>query len=130
MPDFEFSQRSLDRMNGVNDKLIQLAHRALAISKVDFGIPAYGGKRTTEEQLQLFQAGKSKCDGTDKLSYHQSGNALDFYAYVDGAPTWERGYMAQVAAAFLQAAIELNLQIEWGGLWAWEDSPHIQLLNP
>lgn len=134
---FEFSQKSLDRMEGVNPKLIRVAHLALKISKIDFGIPEHGGKREDDEQHQLFLDGKSKADGYDKLSYHQSGNALDFYAFVNGRASWEHDHLAMVAAAMLQAAAQLNVSLEWGGFWSsnelingipygW-DCAHIQL---
>lgn len=35
--------------------------------------------RSTEEQNRLFKEGKSKCDGINKKSAHQSGRAMDLY---------------------------------------------------
>lgn len=125
---FKFSATSKDRMAGVHPDLIKIANRAIQITKIDFGIPEHGGKRAAEEQNKLFLMGVSKADGFNNPSYHQSGNALDFYAYVDGKATWDMVYMAQVACAFFHAASELGVRIEWGGLWkSFQDSPHIQL---
>ena len=114
---FKFSTTSRLRMSGVNPELIQIANLAIKITKVDFGIPEYGGVRTAEEQAQLYADGKSKANGTTHLSNHQSGNALDFYAYIDGA-SWEHDHLAMVAAAFLQAASMLGYKLNWGGLWS------------
>jgi len=36
-------------------------------------------KRSTEEQKRLFDAGRSKCDGTNNISRHQVGLAADIY---------------------------------------------------
>lgn len=36
-------------------------------------------KRSDEEQMHLFQEGKSKCDGIHNISQHQRGTALDIY---------------------------------------------------
>ncbi len=36
-------------------------------------------KRSDEEQMHLFQEGKSKCDGIHNISQHQRGKALDIY---------------------------------------------------
>ena len=36
-------------------------------------------KRSSEDQKRLFIAGKSKCDGTTKVSGHQRGRAGDIY---------------------------------------------------
>ena len=134
---FRFSTISNKRRAGVDPRLIQISDRALEISVVDFGIPKHGGIRTAEEQYKLFLDGKSRADGTNDLSYHQSGKALDFYAFVDGAASWHPGHLAMVASAFLQAAAELGYRLTWGGLWlpvkttsgvphGW-DAGHVQL---
>lgn len=126
---FRFSQRSNQRMEGINVSLLLIAHEALKITKIDFGIPHLGGFRTAQEQRQLFDDGKTKADGLINLSNHQSGNALDFYAWVDGKPSWEKEHLAQVACAFFQVASKLDEKIEWGGLWhSIVDMPHIQLI--
>ena len=114
---FKFSKTSNLRRLGVDCRLIQISDRALEISIVDFGIPKHGGKRTAEEQYRLFLDGKSRADGTNDLSYHQSGKALDFYAFVDGKASWHPGHLAMVAAAFLQAGAEFGYKLTWGGLW-------------
>lgn len=36
-------------------------------------------KRSPEEQKRLFDAGLSKCDGTNVVSKHQVGRAMDIY---------------------------------------------------
>lgn len=41
-------------------------------------------KRSDEEQLRLYNAGKSKCDGHTVLSQHQIGKAADIYFTRDG----------------------------------------------
>ena len=125
---FKLSLKSQQRREGVNPKLIEISNLALTISKVDFGIPEFGGIRTAEEQNKLFKEGKSKADGYDKKSHHQTGNALDFYAYVDGRASWQPEHLAMVAAAHLQAASILGYALEWGGNFKhFIDFPHIQL---
>lgn len=115
-------------MARVDLRLIEIARRAITISKIDFGIPSTGGFRTAEQQNKLFKDGKSKADGYIKLSNHQIGAALDFYAYVDGKASWAPEHLAQIAAAFLQAAIDLRYTIHWGGLFrSFTDMPHIEL---
>ena len=130
MSGFKLSNRSKERREGVNSRLIEICDFAIAITIIDFGIPAFGGTRTDEEQLALFHAGKSMCDGIDKRSYHQTGRALDFYAYVDGKASWNEHHLATVAAAFLQSAAMLGYKLQWGGLWVgFRDMPHVQLLE-
>ena len=116
-------------MFGIDTKLIRVAHRAIEITKIDFGIPETGGIRSDKVQYSLFAKGASKCDGVKNRSNHQDGKALDFYAYVDGKASWDPGHLAQIAAAFLQAAIELGYPIQWGGLFrSFTDMPHVELI--
>jgi len=127
---FHLSPRSHNNMIGIDDRLVLLANHTIEISKVDFGIPATGGLRNEKDQLLLFQQNKSRCDGVNRKSNHQKGRALDFFAYVDGAASWEKEYLAQVAAAFLQCANELKINIRWGGLFrSYVDFPHIELTD-
>ena len=84
--------------------------------------------RTVKDQAALFTAGKSKADGRTNKSYHQTGRALDVYAYVDGKASWEKEHLAIVAVAMMQAANELGYKLEWGGLFvSFTDMPHFQL---
>lgn len=125
---FQFSKRSLERMEGVDPRLKEIAKHAITISKIDFGIPQDGGLRTAERQAELFADGKSKADGVKKKSRHQSGMALDVYAYVEGKASWEKEHLAMVAAAMLQSASILGYKLEWGGLWrSFVDMPHFQI---
>lgn len=125
---YQLSQRSKNHMSGVHSDLQRVANRAIQITKIDFGVPETGGLRTAEQQNALFNEGLSMCDGYDKRSNHQDGNALDFYAYVDGKASWEPEHLAQVACAFLQAANELGIKIKWGGLFkSFVDMPHIEI---
>jgi hypothetical protein len=127
---FKFSQRSLDRMVGVDQRLVDVAARALEISPIDFGIPQDGGIRTDDRQFELYSMGKSKADGYTKKSRHQSGDALDVYAYVDGKASWKKEHLAIIAAAMLQAAIESGVKVKWGGHFkSFYDAPHFELFK-
>lgn len=127
---FSYSRKSLSIISGVDSDMQKIAHRAIEISPIDFGIPSSGGHRTAEEQNKLFVAGASKCDGYKKKSRHQTGLALDFYAYVDGAASWDPYHLSLIACAFLQASSELGYKLEWGGLWtSFSDMPHVQIVK-
>lgn len=125
---FKLSDSSKERREGVDPRLIEISDLAIQITVVDFGIPGDGGIRTAQRQNRLFLTGRSKADGYDDLSNHQSGEALDFYAYVDGKASWNTEHLAMVAAAFLQAASMLGYRLKWGGLWKnFKDMPHVEL---
>ena len=129
---FAFSKTSLANMEGVNKDLIMVFRAAIKDSPIDFGIPSTGGFRTAEQQMELFLRHKSKCDGYDVKSNHQTGNALDFYAYVDGKASWEKHHLAMVAGVILSTAKRLGVDLKWGGTFGsskfngW-DMPHIEL---
>ena len=135
---FEFSQRSLERMSGVHPDLQLVFQAALDDSPIDFGIPGHGGLRTEKEQSTLFMQDKSKCDGVFIKSNHQSGSALDFYAYVNGSASWDKVHLAMVAAVILSTAERLriegliNIELKWGGTFGSDsfdvwDFPHIEI---
>ena len=44
-----------------------------------------------------------------KLSYHQSGKAVDFYGWVQGRAVWEMRYYDDIAEAMRLAAHELGI---------------------
>lgn len=123
MYDFKLSSKSVSRLEGVDPRIKDIIHLAIQLTKVDFGIPADGGVRTSVRQHQLFTSGKSKANGFDNLSRHQIakgkefGQAFDVYAYIDGAASWREDHLAIVACAILQAASMLEIRLTWGGLW-------------
>jgi len=138
---FRLSCSSKQRREGIDSRLIEIDDLAIQLTLVDYGHPKYAGKRKAWEQNDLFKEGKSSCDGYDKLSNHQLGKALDFYAYVNGKTSWEPEHLAIVACAYFQAASLLGYKIKWGGLWksrkpkirkgipyGW-DMPHIELVD-
>lgn len=125
---YRFGNTSKRRMKGVRNDLIICATKSLEQSKYDMTIPWRGGYRTAEQQNELYPDA-TKADGYNKLSYHQSGNALDISPCAE--ETSNRAYNA-----FAQLMLK-NWQImlldgtatgwlNWGGLFGstgW-DSPH------
>jgi len=125
---FKLGANSLNNRAGVDPRLIEISDLAITLSNIDFGIPSTGGLRTTEDQAKLFTEGVSKADGRTHKSYHQTGRALDVYAYVDGAASWDKLHLSHIATAMLQASAQLGYKLEWGGLWnSWQDMPHFEL---
>lgn len=127
---FKFSARSLKNMEGVDPRLIEVAEAALRVSPVDFGVPSSGGLRTAEQQRVLFERGASRFDGTRKKSKHQSGLALDVYAWQDGHANWGTYPLTQIATAMLQCASLRGYPLVWGGLWKnFRDMAHFELVE-
>ena len=128
---FRYGRGSNRRMEGVNSYLILTARLALRLSNnLDWGVGPYGGKRSVPQQYSMYKKGYSRCDGTRKKSYHQSGNALDLVPYKNGAYTWAdildffeiKKYMFQAWNMLKkEGKIPSNLHIHWGGYWSAKD---------
>ena len=119
---FKLSDKSIDKMNGVNPALIAVVKKAIELTTVDFGVTE--GLRSIERQKELFKAGKSQT----MKSRHIIGEAVDLVAYVNGKVDWTWKYYEQIAIAMKQAAKELDIAIEWGGDWvSFKDGVHFQL---
>lgn len=108
---FVLSQKSIDRLDGVKDQLVDVVTRAIEISTVDFGVTE--GLRTTETQRKYVETGKSQT----MESKHLTGDAVDLVAYIDGQVSWELNLYDNLADAMKQAAIEKNVAIRWGAAW-------------
>lgn len=125
---YKLSPSSKKRLEGVNPVLIDVLELALSLTKVDFGIPPSGGKRTAEQQKALYDEDLSQLDGYKNKSRHQSGNAVDVFAYVDGKASWDEDDLTHVATAILSAASKLKVPLIWGGHWRnFVDMPHFEI---
>ena len=109
---FSLSTRSLDKLDGVDPELVSVVKRAIALTKIDFGV-VYG-MRTKEEQEKLFAAGKSQT----MKSKHLVGRAVDLMAYVDGKGCWELNVYDDLCDAMKAAAEEQGIAIKWGAAWS------------
>jgi peptidoglycan LD-endopeptidase CwlK len=108
---FKLSQRSLDKLEGVNPKLVAVVQKAILLTKIDFGVTY--GLRTVEEQEKLVAAGRSQT----MKSKHITGHAVDLMAYVDGKGCWELNVYDDLADAMAQAARDEGVAIRWGAAW-------------
>jgi peptidoglycan L-alanyl-D-glutamate endopeptidase CwlK len=108
---FELSERSLSRLEGVQEPLVQVVKQAIMTTSVDFGVIC--GMRTQEEQEALVAKGASQT----MKSKHLEGKAVDLMAYIDGRGTWELNVYDEVADAMKYAAKELDVKIRWGAAW-------------
>ena len=108
---FKLSQRSLSRLEGVNEDLVSVVKWAIDITNVDFGVTE--GMRSEETQAKYVAAGKSQT----MKSKHLVGQAVDLVAYIDGAVSWELNVYDDVAAAIRLGAKEIGIPIRWGAAW-------------
>ena len=112
---FQLSQRSLDRLEGVEDSLVVVVKRAIELTKVDFGVSE--GVRSAERQKELVAKGASKT----MKSKHIDGLAVDLVAYISGRVSWELNLYDDIADAMAAAAKEHGVTVRWGGAWHIDD---------
>jgi len=133
----KFSQNSLSKLITVEKVLQDAFNQAIDLTKIDFGISH--GKRTADEQFELFKKGReyrngefyivnkdevvTYLDGFSKKSMHQYGRAVDIFCYVNGKVTWEPEYYYYVAGLISV----IDPFIKWGGFWKWKDLPHFEI---
>lgn len=108
---YQLSQRSLSKLEGVDERLVKIVCRAIEITEIDFGV--IQGLRTEEEQKALVAKGLSQT----MKSKHLEGLAVDLMAYVDGRGCWELSAYDDIADAMQQAATEEGVPIRWGAAW-------------
>lgn len=129
---FKLSKRSLKRLQNIDALLIAIVCDGINDKDCphDFGIPQHGGKRTDAEQNLLFKQRPKVThkDGFKKKSYHQTGKAFDIYGYVNGAATWDKTILEEIARHLQKIALErYKIKLTWGGDWkSFKDLPHFQ----
>jgi peptidoglycan L-alanyl-D-glutamate endopeptidase CwlK len=108
---FKLSQRSLDKLQGVDEQLVATVKLAISLTKTDFGVIC--GLRTIEEQRALVAKGASKT----MRSKHLDGKAVDLMAYVGSRGSWELNLYDDLADAMKAAAKETGAVVRWGAAW-------------
>ena len=112
---FKLSQRSLDKLEGVDEQLVATVKLAITVAKIDFGVIC--GLRTMEEQRVLVDKGASKT----MRSKHLDGKAVDLMAYIGSRGSWELNLYDDIADAMQEAAVETGAVLRWGAAWQIND---------
>ena len=117
---FKLSNRSLEKLEGVNPLLVDTVKRAIQLSKVDFGV--IYGVRSLAEQGKLYKAGRSQTMKSRHLIQEDgTSHAVDLMAYDGSDPSWDIVMYDDIADAMKQAAIETGAKICWGAAWHIDD---------
>jgi|TARA_R110000796_G_scaffold80502_2_gene178226 peptidoglycan L-alanyl-D-glutamate endopeptidase CwlK len=111
MSKFKLSQRSLDRLEGVDERLISVVNYAIDVTKQDFGVIC--GLRTEAEQKSLVESGASKT----MKSKHLEGLAVDLLCYCGPRGSWELNLYDEVADAMAEGAKFAGVKVRWGAAW-------------
>jgi len=109
---FKLSQRSFQRLAGVDEALQETVKLAIQKTKIDFGVIC--GMRNLKEQEALVAKGASKT----MKSKHLEGKAVDLMAYIDGGrASWELNLYDEIADAMKEASKETEVDLRWGACW-------------
>jgi peptidoglycan L-alanyl-D-glutamate endopeptidase CwlK len=111
MSEFKLSRRSLDKLEGVDERLVSVVKMAITLTKTDFGV--IQGMRTVEQQKELVAKGASQT----MKSKHLDGLAVDLMAYINGRGSWELNLYDDLADAMGEAASLVGCRIRWGAAW-------------
>lgn len=111
---FELDTKSLNRLNGVDKRLVDLTKQVAKITPIRFQITE--GYRDRMRQKELYAEGKSKIDGEIKLGKHQLGKAVDIVCCKEGYKEPLRDIYI-VVGLFIAVAKQLNIKIRVGALW-------------
>ncbi len=128
MPGFNLSARSLQRLDGVHPRLVEIVKLAIQRTAVDFTVVE--GLRTPERQRELVAQGASQTQNSLHLKQQDGyGHAVDLAPLVAGAIPWnDWEQFRQLADVVKACAAELGTPVEWGGDWkSLKDGPHFQL---
>lgn len=141
---YRLSQRSLDRLQGVNPRLASVVRRAIEITEQDFSVSE--GVRSLDRQSKLLAEGRTRTMRSKHLVQPDgTGHAVDLYPWSPAWPTVAdippEAYRL-VAQAMEQAAHELGTPIRWGNDWnrngvevpmdpdeTFSDKPHFELVE-
>ena len=108
---FTLSQRSLDKLEGVDKRLVAVVKHAITVTKTDFGVIC--GLRTIEEQRELVAKGASQT----LKGKHLDGHAVDLMAYIGSRGSWELNLYDDIADAMKEGAKIVGVPIRWGAAW-------------
>jgi len=112
---YKLGQRSLERLEGVDERMVAVVKLAISISSADFTV--LEGLRSIERQRELVAKGRSQT----MKSKHLDGLAVDLGAYdsVTGI-RWEESAYFPIADAMQEAAKQVGVGLCWGAAWAVE----------
>ena len=111
---YKLGNRSLSRLEGVNDDLVTVVKYAIGVTKQDFSVIC--GMRTFSEQQELVRKGASQT----MKSKHLDGNAVDLMAYCNGG-RWELNLYDEIADAMKEGAEAAGIKLRWGAAWTIDD---------
>ena len=114
---FNLSARSRGKLEGVSPDLVAVVHRAIELTKVDFGVTY--GVRTYAEQEELYNSGRSQTMNSKHLIQDDGySHAVDLVAYFGSNVSWELNVYDDICDAMAESAREVGCPLKWGAAWS------------
>ena len=128
---FKFGTGSLKKLEGVDERLVDVLKEAISISPIDFTIVE--GLRTLERQKELVREGKSKT----LKSKHIDGLAVDICACIPKVDFNATVDTALIVGIIYAIASRKGLKVRLGAIWdghsyannTFKDLYHIELVT-
>ena len=124
---FKLGKSSLNHLSQGKPDLQAVINLAITYTRVDFSVVDV--RRTLQEQRDNIANGVSWTmdtrhfpDPSDNLAF-----AADIYPWHKGKTDHSEHLYNEIAKAMFRAAIELGVDLQWGGFWKTPDKPHWQL---
>ena len=109
---YHLSKRSMGRLQGVNEQLVETVQEAIKLSSVDFGV--IYGVRDLAEQKRLYEAGRSQTMRIKHLLQADgTSHAVDLMAYDGKNPSWDIVMYDDIADAMKEGSIKTGAKICW-----------------
>lgn len=113
---YTLGNKSRAELVGVHPQLVKLVERAIAITGQDFSV--HDGLRTEAEQREYVRRGVSKTmNSKHRKQADGFGHAVDLVPFINGQLRWEWRPIFVIASAVRAAAVELGVDLIWGGVW-------------
>lgn len=113
---FNLGEKSRHELLGVHPSLVLVVERAILVTAQDFSV--HDGLRTEDEQREYVRTGASKTMQSKHLPQVDGyGHAVDLVPFINGQLRWEWEPIYAIAAAVHHAALELDVELVWGGVW-------------
>lgn len=113
---YKLGPASILRLQQVHPDLVKVVERAIVVSEVDFTV--LEGVRAKDRQAVLLASGATTTMNSRHIPPADGlSRAVDLGALVGGKVRWDWSLYFPIAQAMRQAAMELNIPLEWGGVW-------------
>lgn len=125
-----YSGRSSENLHSCHSDLRRIL---IFLAQDGWNITVVCGHRDEEAQNKAYDSGNSKANWPDSDHNVSPSNAVDIAPYIPGVGIpWENhdNLWIILAGAFMGKAQELNIEVEWGGLYkGLKDLGHFSLIE-